>query len=433
MRRMKFTTRIAVLAGIGLMLINRALLRAKLRRRRDGWRRGAGLVLRGEAATFVLSAFGLDVWSDASEQRSNDIVTTQKHLQERLAMFLAGERDSHVRVNRDECEDRVESCAGPSYTLGFEPWVDGCERFVRPEKWGGRDCSASASESKRVLLNVIGRIDDWGRADVWMRINHVAADGVPMQEMISRLERAWGAANDIVYPTPESFAPHVGPRSCVGRDGFCEMQAFLDFSPLLAWRRKVNAKLPEPITVSAALMWCLARQPALAKVYIGTTVDVPAIKDRGVHLGRCVGVVVIRPGDYINRADGLAEYVRAFNRELELTRTRQSSGAKTLDACALMRPKLAKTLLTYALDHDTRAFGTMGLTILKDAKVFGAPMGDAGHNDGFIAIGSINLPTSDGRKVGCVAIKGPGERIEQYPAIIQEAISQMIHAHQMVI
>ena len=37
---------------------------------------------------------------------------------------------------------------------------------------------------------------------------------------------------------------------------------------------------------------------------------------------------------------------------MELTRNRQSSGAKTLDACALIRPKLASTLLTYALDHD---------------------------------------------------------------------------------
>ena len=254
-----------------------------------------------------------------------------------------------------------------------------------------------------------------------MRVNHVAADGVPMQEMISRLERTWGVADDVVYPTPEAFGPHMGPRSCVGRDGLCEMQAFIDFSPLLAWRKKVNATLPEPITVSAALMWCIARQPALRETFLGTTVDVPADD----CAGRGVGMVVIRPGDYINRDNGLAEYVRAFGRELALTRTRRSGGAKTLDACALMSPSIASTLLKYAANHDPRAFGTLGLTILKDAKVFGAPLGDAGHPDGFIAIGSMALPTGDGRKIGCVCIKGPRERIQNYPQIIQQAINQI--------
>src|SRR4051812_32162093 len=120
MGRISFKTRVMLFAGIGLVLLNRALLRMKLRRRRDGWRRGAGLVLRGEAATFVLSAFGLDVWSDAVEQRTTDIAATQKHLEERLAKSFAGERDCLVRVNRVGLEDRVERCEAPSYTIGVQ-------------------------------------------------------------------------------------------------------------------------------------------------------------------------------------------------------------------------------------------------------------------------------------------------------------------------
>jgi hypothetical protein len=81
-------------------------------------------------------------------------------------------------------------------------------------------------------------------------------------------------------------------------------------------------------------------------------------------------------------------------------------------------------LLKYALESDPRAFGTMGLTILKDAKVFGAPLGDAGHAHGFIAIGRMALPTSNGQRVGCVTIKGPRHRIERYPELIREAISR---------
>ena len=134
---------------------------------------------------------------------------------------------------------------------------------------------------------------------------------------------------------------------------------------------------------------------------------------------------MIRPSDYARRPNGLIDYVREFNRQVELTRTRRSSGARTLDACAHLPPRLANSLLRYALEHDDRAFGTMGLTILKDAKVFGAPLGDAGHAAGFIAIGSMALPTSGGRAVGCVTIKGTRARVEAYPGVIREAVERV--------
>lgn len=411
-------TKLAVLSGVCLVMLNRALNRISPRRRKDGWRRGAGLVLRDQPATFVLSAFGLDVWSDQPTHRTEDVSSTQAHLRERLGRFLTAASDCHVRVRRTELEDFAEQCDQANYTLAFEPCIDSCERFVRPEQWGERE----RGDSSRDLLNIVARIAPNGSADLWFRINHVGTDGVPMQEMISRLEAEWVALTPVVYPTPEKFAPCVRPRSCPSatRSDLCEMQAFIDFSPLLAWRKKVNATLPEPIPVSAALMWCLSRQSQLSHVRIGTTVDVPAMD----HLQRCVGVVVMRPSDYANRPDGLIQYVREFNRQIELTRTRRSSGATTLDACAHLLPTLANTLLRCALEVDTRAFGTMGVTILKDAKVFGAPLADTGHVDGFIAIGSINLPTNDGRKVGCICVKGPRDRIADYPRLIQEAIGR---------
>jgi len=53
-----------LLAGISLVLWNRALLRLGLRKPMDGWRRGASLSLRGETARFYLTVFALDVFSD---------------------------------------------------------------------------------------------------------------------------------------------------------------------------------------------------------------------------------------------------------------------------------------------------------------------------------------------------------------------------------
>ena len=53
--------------------------------------------------------------------------------------------------------------------------------------------------------------------------------------------------------------------------------------------------------------------------------------------------------------------------------------------------------------------------MLKDARVFGAPLAETGHINGFIAIGSLALPTESGKPVGCITIKGPAERIAEYP------------------
>jgi hypothetical protein len=274
-----------------------------------------------------------------------------------------------------------------------------------------------------VLNNFDCRTDQTGVTDLWVRVNHIGIDGMLAQEIVSRLEAAWGLAEPLIYPTPEQFAPHSIARDSLGSDGIVELQAFLDFSPLLAWRKTENARQPEPMTLSAALIWCLARHPTFADLHVGTTVDVPATDE----LPRGVGIVVIRPADYFKRDDGLRRYVRDFNRQLDLTRRRVSTACKTLDAVALLKPKLASAVLHHAL-NTPRAFGSMGVTILRDAKVFGAPLGDAGHPNGFIAIGGVQLPAGDGRTVGCVMIKGPAAKVAGYPTSIREAIERCTQA-----
>ena len=96
-------------------------------------------------------------------------------------------------------------------------------------------------------------------ADLWFRVNHIAIDGVPAQELIAKLESTWGTRDLVRFPAPEEFAAHIGPRSCAGRNGHIEMQAFIDFAPLLGWRKRVNANLAEPITLSAAMLWNMAQ------------------------------------------------------------------------------------------------------------------------------------------------------------------------------
>lgn len=72
-----------------------------------------------------------------------------------------------------------------------------------------------------------------------------------------------------------------------------------------------------------------------------------------------------------------------------------------------------------------KAFGTFALSVLKDAKVFGAPIGEIGHDDGFLALGSAALTANNGSKVACATIKGAATRIGGHPAAIREAISRI--------
>lgn len=418
--KVRHNTPLLLLAAVAL-LFNRLLLACRLRKRRDGWRRATGLVLRGECSMFVLSAFALDPWPSRGEgERPVDATAeqTQSQIARRLHQFLTGETACHVRIINGPGESRPEPTATPSYTLAFQPWTDGPARFVMPTDWSPGPLSPPDAAQPGIgpLLNIVCRAGPRGECDLWFRINHVGADGVPMQEVLTRLESDWGTVYPVLFPTPEEFEPFTQPRPAPGCDGLAQVQFFADFAPLLAWRKRQNARLSEPMTVSAALLWQLGNLPEFKQFRLGTTVDVAA----DARTPRGVGVVVTRAGD-----DRLDRFVRRFNRDLDLNRRRASFGCGMLDASALMPASLAAPQLRFALTKVSMAFGAVGLTMLKDAKVFGTPIADAGHNRGFIAIGSLSLPCADGRPggIGCVTVKGDPGTIGAYPRLFHAAMA----------
>lgn len=413
---------ITLLPAITGVLANRAALRLGLRKPIDGWRRAVGLVLRGEESTFILSAFGLDPWSDSpASSAANDRAETDRHIAQRLHTFLMQERELHIHILRGLDEDRSVSAPAPSYTLRFEPAPPGPARFMPPTDWSGtrRDDLAGQHPNSLPLFNIVVRTGRDSTCDIWLRANHVGIDGVPVQDALTRLEKSWGVRHPVLFPTPDAFAPFSTPQPIAGRGNTAQIQTFLDFAPLLAWRKQQNAQLPEPMTVAAAILWRLSLHPRFRALHMGTTVEVAP---RGT-LARGVGVVVVQPSRLHAQPDGLARYVRTFNADMERTRRRETRGCKTLDAAAFLAPNRARALLRHALDTGTTAFGSLGLTMLKDARVFGAPLAETGHINGFIAIGSLALPTESGTPVGCITIKGPTDRIADYPRLLAEALS----------
>ena len=139
------------------------------------------------------------------------------------------------------------------------------------------------------------------------------------------------------------------------------------------------------------------------------------------NMGRGVGVIVERPGDFKFSPDGLTKFVRKFNLQLERTRQRRSDAIKTLNAAAAVPARLERLVLRSALKSN-RVFGNLGLTMLRDASVFGAPISDVGHDHGFIAIGSVLLPTENGEQVACITVKGAKGIVDNYPKLLYEAL-----------
>jgi hypothetical protein len=397
---------IELITAAGVLTAASVGVRVGLLPRKDGWRRAAGLVLRGERSSFVLSSFGLRAGTPAGQPLQAVI----NHVRERLHSFLQGETSFHVGIRRSEREDRIEHCPSPSCTIAAEPWRDGVLRFVPPAQWGGeRD-----GDSEPLFRFVVRVRPSGGEADVWVLVNHVGTDGAPVQEMLTRLEQAWGTEH-VRYPSPNEFG-HVFREAPVA--GLVDVQAFVDMSPLLAWRKRVNAAMTEQLTVVGALMWWLGRQEKFHDRFIGSTAEI----EPNSGLGRGVGIVVMRPSEYFGRPQGLASFAREISRQVSEARMRRSASSRTLDAAAYVPAGCARALLRQALERDPRAFGTLVISMLRDARVFGAPVAEFGQRDGFIAIGSASLPTSNGGFVASVVVRGPKGGVERHTSILERAV-----------
>jgi hypothetical protein len=71
-----------------------------------------------------------------------------------------------------------------------------------------------------------------------------------------------------------------------------------------------------------------------------------------------------------------------------------------------------------------RTFGSLCVTIIRDAKVFVAPMTDLGLGRGFFAIGNLGLPSVNGGRVAAVSIKGDAGRIGGHAVALKRLISR---------
>ena len=278
-------------------------------------------------------------------------------------------------------------------------------------------------------LSWVARTGAAGTVDLWVSAHHVGLDGVPLQDLLDRLERAWGAGEIVAFPPPAPGRAFIDPHPCHARGEreVDQLVTFVDLTPVFALREHLNARYAPAIgghvTFGTLIGWLLSQEPEFAGVRIASTVDVPA--SSGYE--RDVDVVSLRAADFATGEgpwDGFVEYAREFNRLIAAARARTSPVRAGMQTAGLL-PAWAHAAVVRAnpaaLD-DT--FGTLCVTIVREARVFIAPMTDLGLSHGFFAIGSARLPSATGTPVTSVSVKGEAGRIAHYPAILQRVIDR---------
>jgi len=265
---------------------------------------------------------------------------------------------------------------------------------------------------------------------LWIQYHHVPVDGLAMQEVLSELKRDWGEAGGMCFPEPGTPAAAVEIQE-TQRKGLYRARAFYRFDRLLELRKRLNrdyaAQMRGPATIAGMILWGLAKSPDLHDVKMLFPVDVEPGQAGGEEgkppqrFERELSLVFIRPTDFMTHAEemgGFLSFQREFNARLKKTRYRCSETYEMLELLSMIHPLFyyyAKYLMPNAF-HDV--VGTFGLTVLRHAEVFIAPVTDL-QIRGFLAFGRMDMPCRGGGTAGCVSICGTKEQIQAYLSALE--------------
>jgi len=280
------------------------------------------------------------------------------------------------------------------------------------------------------LMNVFARLTPDNReADLWFQFHHIPVDGVPMQEVLTRLQKAWGVRGALALPK-SLLAREAPPVLCStekGKRGAYLATWFLDFGPFLRFRKEVEKRFTgeahSGFTAASLMLWTLSHHPVFHGRKFLFPADVPASSEKGRDRG--IEVVFIRPSKYIDSHDpskGFLRYAREFTRKLEAARSREGEGYEMLELYALTSPFVYGLTRRVTLKALGEFIGTVGLTIIKDAEVFITPLSEI-HTDGFLAFGNFRIPVEGGGSAGAVSARGSRERVSGYLRAVREVVT----------
>ena len=290
------------------VLAGKAAIMAGLRRAPEGWRRTVGILLRAESTRFALSAFGVRVPEGGSlEDRVargllaflgqepdahfslewRPLVTLRRRtafvdvvvlrfttggtldglrvwlsadgpaapastVQEQVHKAVIEAYNRTARLAEIERAGRLLAEVRARVPAENQPYavriLSACCLSFDASDVSDRFSPPSFSERRTLgfgYLSWIARTLPGDEAvDLWVSAHHVGLDGVPLQDLLERLERAWGTAAPVVFPPAGSGTAFSGPRAChaPGERPVDLLTAFVDLSPVLALRRSLSAR-----------------------------------------------------------------------------------------------------------------------------------------------------------------------------------------------
>jgi len=281
------------------------------------------------------------------------------------------------------------------------------------------------------LLNIVCHFThNLSQADLWVQFSHIPLDGVPAQEILNEMKKRWGQEKNIqLAPTPaEQESDSLLCSTDTGPKAVYHCLDFIDFSPFLKLRRDLNRRYREeakgPITAAALLLWKMAQFEEFFDLKFAVPIDLRETDQRE----RTLGFVFIRPCTFFDRDTpdrGFFRFQRAFNGRLRATRNRTGESYKLVE-CYRTSPAWMNGVTAKLMPTALQEFGgTIGLTIIKRADFFVAPYSDL-HRDGFIALSNFSIPSTGGKKVCVVSIKGPIKKIHRYKRVLREIMNQSV-------
>jgi len=289
------------------------------------------------------------------------------------------------------------------------------ERFIVPD-------FIKRKHAGHGLLNIVCRFNrSLDEVDFWFQFQHVPVDGVPMQEFLLDLKRRWGIRRQVVYPSLNPPPKPVVQRCSTSekeKHALYQTTTLVDFRPILALRKRINAQYADRMggsaTVVSFVMWGLTMHSSLKDRKFIFPVELAECKATGQE--RAPSAIFIRPSAFADPArplKGFFDFQYEFNRRMNATRARKSESYELIELYAILFPWLY-TLTRKFMPRAVAEFtGTVGLTMIKDADMFITPLSDI-QSDGFFAIGNLLVDTEDGGKAGCASIRASKDKIPLY-------------------
>ncbi|UDQ99033.1 alpha/beta hydrolase [Lentisphaerota bacterium WC36G] len=292
------------------------------------------------------------------------------------------------------------------------------------------------------LLNLKCRLThDLREADLWFQYHHMPVDGQPMQEVLDNLKNQWGSWGVIEFPVTQYSECNNDKGVCLEESSFKNYEIFqtesygrslwygrffVDFSKILELRKKINAqyydKMGGNCTLVGLLIWGMGQFREYHDKKFLIPVDLHELEEH--HTERDLSLVVIRPTKFIDETkdlDGLVEFQREFNLRMRATQLGLSASYELIEIFALSTPLLS-TLVQRILPKAFSEFvGTTGVSVIRNAEVFVAPLSEF-HSDGFIAVGNVSMPCSNGSLCGSVSVRGSQQRVEHFYSIVGKVL-----------